>query len=152
MGGGTTDGGCGIQEQVWSSPGHPLQSSRFSSRTLLGPDLIHEKSQSLMMGAWHWNNVGFPSGTVVKNLPANAGGMGLIPGLGRCPGGANGNPLQYSCLGNYHGWRSLVGYSPWDCEESDTTQWLSTHVSTGIIQRLPRASNGPRADHLQQRG
>ena len=53
-----------------------------------------------MMGAWHWNNVGFPGGTVVKNLPANAGGTGLIPGLGRSPGGANGNPLQYSCLEN----------------------------------------------------
>ena len=86
-----------------------------------------------MMGTWHWNNVGFPSGTVVKNLPANVGGMGLIPGLGRCPGGASGNPFQYSCLGNSHGRRSLVGYSPWGCEESDTTQQLSTHVSTGII-------------------
>ena len=112
VGGGTTDGGCGINEQFWSSPGHPLQSSRrFSSRTLLGPDLIHEKSESSMMGAWHWNNVGFPGGTVVKNLPANAGGTGLIPGLGRSPGGANGNPLQYSCLENPMdggAWRATV--------------------------------------------
>ena len=40
---------------------------------------------------------------VVKNLPTNAGDTrdtGLIPGLGRPPGGGNGNPLQYSCLGN----------------------------------------------------
>ena len=40
---------------------------------------------------------------VVKNLPANAGDareVGLIPGLGRFPGIGNGNPLQYSCLGN----------------------------------------------------
>ena len=42
----------------------------------------------------------FPSDSVVKNLPANAGDVGLIPGLGRSPGGGNGNPLQYSCLGN----------------------------------------------------
>jgi len=35
---------------------------------------------------------------VVKNPPANAGDSGLIPGLGRSPGGGNGNPLQYSCL------------------------------------------------------
>ena len=35
---------------------------------------------------------------MVKNLPANSGDAGLIPGLGRCPGGGNGNPLQYSCL------------------------------------------------------
>ena len=42
----------------------------------------------------------FPGGTVVKNLPANAGDAGSIPGLRRCPGEGNGNPLQYSCLGN----------------------------------------------------
>ena len=37
---------------------------------------------------------------MVKNPPANAGGMGCIPGLVRFPGEGNGNPLQYSCLGN----------------------------------------------------
>ena len=37
---------------------------------------------------------------MVKNPPASAGDMGLIPGLGRSPGGGNGTPLQYSCLGN----------------------------------------------------
>ena len=43
----------------------------------------------------------FPGGAVVKKLPANtgdAGDTGSIPGLGRSPGGGNGNPLQYSCL------------------------------------------------------
>ena len=44
--------------------------------------------------------MGFPGGSVVKNLPAHAGDMGLIPGLGRYPGEGNGNPLQYSCLEN----------------------------------------------------
>ena len=46
--------------------------------------------------------MGFPGGTVIKNLPANAGDVGdpdSIPGLGRSPGEGNGNPLQYSCLG-----------------------------------------------------
>ena len=45
---------------------------------------------------------GFPGGSVVKNMPANAGDvgdMGLIPGWGRSPEGLNGNPCQYSCLG-----------------------------------------------------
>ena len=37
---------------------------------------------------------------MAKNLPANAGDVGSIPGLGRSPGGGNGNPLQYSCLEN----------------------------------------------------
>ena len=44
--------------------------------------------------------MGFPGDSVVENPPANAGDMGLIPGLGRSPGEGNGNPLQYSCLGN----------------------------------------------------
>ena len=43
---------------------------------------------------------GFPGGPMVKNLPANAGDVGLIPGSGRSPGGGNGNLLQYSCLEN----------------------------------------------------
>ena len=47
--------------------------------------------------------LGFLSGSVVKNPPANAGDsrdVGLIPGSGRSPGVGNGNPLQYSCLEN----------------------------------------------------
>ena len=40
---------------------------------------------------------GFPGGSVVKNPPANAGDVGLIPGSGRSPGEGNGNPFQYSC-------------------------------------------------------
>ena len=43
---------------------------------------------------------GFPGGSVVKNLPANAGEVGSVPGLGRSPGEGNGNPLKYSCLEN----------------------------------------------------
>ena len=42
----------------------------------------------------------FPGGAVVKNLPANAGDMGLTPELRRSPREGNGNPLNYSCLGN----------------------------------------------------
>ena len=47
---------------------------------------------------------GFPDDAVVESLPANAGDTGgllSIPGLGRFPGGRNGNPLQYSCLENF---------------------------------------------------
>ena len=44
--------------------------------------------------------MGLPGGSVVKNLPASAGDVGSIPGLGRSPGEGNSNPLQYSCLGN----------------------------------------------------
>ena len=51
---------------------------------------------------------------VVKNPPTNAGDVrdtGLIPGLGRSPGGVHGNPLQHSCLENLTEQRSLVGYT-----------------------------------------
>ena len=44
--------------------------------------------------------MGFPAGSVVKNLPANIRDKGLIPGSGRSPGEVNGNSLQYSCLGH----------------------------------------------------
>ena len=52
---------------------------------------------------------------VVKNPPANAGDIrdvDSIPESGRSSRGGNGNPLQYSCLENPHGQRSLAGYSP----------------------------------------
>ena len=52
---------------------------------------------------FYYETTGFPSGVVVKNLPANAWDiehMGSIPGLRRCPGEGNGNPLQYLCLEN----------------------------------------------------
>ena len=53
---------------------------------------------------------------MVKNLPANAGDtrdIGLIPGLGRSAGGGHGNLLRLFFLGESHGQRSLVCYSPW---------------------------------------
>ena len=45
-----------------------------------------------------------------------------------------GNPLQYSCLEKSHGWRSLVGYSPWGRKESDTTEQLHFHFSLSCIR------------------
>ena len=40
----------------------------------------------------------FPGGSDCKESAHNTGDLGLTPGLGRCPGGGHGNPLQYSCL------------------------------------------------------
>ena len=68
---------------------------------------------------------GFPGGLVVKNLSANTGDArdtGSMPGSGRSPGEGNGNPLQYSCLENPHGQRSLAGYGPWSRKELDTAE------------------------------
>ena len=78
--------------------------------------------------------VGFTGGSDGKESACNAGDPGLIPGSGRSPGGGHVNQLQYSCLENTHGQRSLVGYSPRGCKESDTTEWLSTaHGVLGTI-------------------
>ena len=62
---------------------------------------------------------------VVRYLPANAGNAGdagLIPGLGRSPGGGHGYPLQYSRPGESHGQRSLVGCSPRGHKKSDMAE------------------------------
>ena len=56
---------------------------------------------------------------VVKNPLANAGDIREMDSLGRSPGGGHGNPLQYSCLENPHGQKSLAGYSPQGRKELD---------------------------------
>ena len=53
-----------------------------------------------------------PGGSDGKQFACNVGDLGLIPGLGRSPGGGYGNPLQYSCLENPHGQKGLGAYSP----------------------------------------
>ena len=69
----------------------------------------------------YYQDSGFLGGSVVKNLPANTGDAGSVPGSGRSPGGGNGNPLQYSCQDNPMDrgawWATVRGAT----EESDTT-------------------------------
>ena len=69
---------------------------------------------------------GFPDGSDVKESACNAGDLGSVPGLERSPGEGHGNPHQYSFPENPYGQKSLAGYSPWGCKESDTTEWLNT--------------------------
>ena len=83
---------------------------------------------------------------LVKNLPADAGDtrdVDLMPGLGRSPGGGNGNPLQYSCLENptdRGAWQATVrGISKSQTRLSTHTP-LETHVSTPV--RVPCTSFG----------
>ena len=74
--------------------------------------------------------VGFTGGTVIKNLPVNAGDtrdMGSIPGSERSPGVGNGNPLQYSCLENpmdKGDWQATVHR----VSESNVTKHARTHA------------------------
>ena len=74
---------------------------------------------TLFLSILQW---GFPGGSDGKESACNEGDLGLIPELGRSPGGGHSNLLQYSCLENPHGQRSLAGYSPWGHKESDTTE------------------------------
>ena len=64
----------------------------------------------------------FPGGSDSKESTCSVGDLNLIPGLGRSPREGHGNPLQYSCLENPHGQRSLMGYSLWGCKELGMTE------------------------------
>ena len=77
-------------------------------------------------------HVGFPDGASGKERPANVRDIHL-PALGRSLGRGNGNPLQYSCLEEFRGQRSLEGYCPWHRSESDTTEQLSIAQYNTVI-------------------
>ena len=69
--------------------------------------------------------MGFPDGSEGKESAYSAGDLGdsgLIPGSGRSPGGGHGNPLQYYCLENPQGQRSLAGYSPQGHKDLDMAE------------------------------
>ena len=75
----------------------------------------------------------FPAGAVVKNLPANAGDSRdtvLIPVLGKIPWKRQWQPTTIFLPREFHGQRTLAGYSPWGCKESDTTEQLTQHNNT----------------------
>ena len=76
---------------------------------------------------------------MVKNLPATAGATGdvdLIPGLGKSLGGGNGDPFQYSCLGESHGQRSLTDYTQYGQKELDKTELLDTDTHIQILTKI----------------
>ena len=74
-----------------------------------------------------YKQMGFLGDSDSKESACNVGDLGLIPGLGRSPGGEQGNSLQYSCLESPLGQRSLAGYSLWDHKEQDMTK-ARTHA------------------------
>ena len=79
---------------------------------------------------YRYRLLGLPWGSVVKNPPANAGDADSIPGSGRSPEEGNGNPCQYSCLGNLMDrgtwWATVHGIA----KETDTTWRLN---NSGIL-------------------
>ena len=107
---------------LWTEEPGRLQSMRSQS---VGHDRAHTQA---------YHRMGFPGGSVVKNLPADAGDVGLISGLGRCPGEGNGGSLQHSCLENPMDrgacWATVHRVS----EESDTTEQLNSAAALCIIR------------------
>ena len=82
----------------------------------------------IISGPRRWHSGKENAGNIFFLQSANAGKAGntdLLPALGKSLGGGNGNPLQYSCLGNPMDQRNLVGYSPWGHKESDMTERLN---------------------------
>ena len=86
----------------------------------------------LISGATEWD---FPGGSDGKASARNAGDLGSIPGSGRSPGEGNGSPFPVFLPGESHGQRSLVGYSPQGCKESDMTQQLH-FISLSFLSTL----------------
>ena len=97
--------------------------------------------------------VSFPASAENKESARNAGDPSSIPGSGRSPGEENDNPLQYSCLEDPHGRRSLADYSPWGRKESDTTEPLHVYVfkvssQVALVIKNPPANKGDKRDGL----
>ena len=80
---------------------------------------------------------GFPGGSDSKESTWHAGDLGLIPGLERSPGEGHGKPLQYSCLENSYGQRSL---HPWGRKDSYMTERLSRAQGKRLQSRQQRGS------------
>ena len=151
---------------IWLSPCHRISSLSCIKNYFLKGKVYYWENYKFFLGNKHnWSNwiaitifQDFPDGFAGKEFACNAGDAGVvgsIPGLGRCPGGRNGNPLQYSweiqvwslghedpleysCLekmawqptpvflpGKYHGQRILVSYNLWSHEESDMTEQIT---------------------------
>ena len=90
---------------------------------------------------------------LVKNPPANAGDLrdvGSIPGVGICPGGRHGNPLQYSCLEN------LMGRGHWQAtvhgviKSQTRLKGLSKHSQRNFLEEMFREEQGPSVGSLVQ--
>ena len=115
-----------MQGLPWTIAVEKLHLTQLLSHSVvfLKKDTDHHRNRNSCPGWFKWKYwvfiLDFPGSLDGKDSTCNGGDLGLIPGLGRYPEGGHGNPLQYSYLEN--GQRSLVGYSPRGCKESDTME------------------------------
>ena len=75
-------------------------------------------------------SLGFPDGSVVKKkkTACQCRRLGFDPWVRKIPWRRKWQPTPVFLPGKFHEQRSLAGYSPWDCKESDTAEWLSMHT------------------------
>ena len=114
------------EELIWIA-NYPTRNGKSKVPNLTSPNYVHRTwipetsirstilvklklKISLLFIPDSYETLGFPGGSDGKESACNSGDLGLIPGLGKSPRGGHGNPLQYSCLENPHGQRSLASY------------------------------------------
>ena len=106
----------------------------------------------LQAGILEWVAMPFSGGSDGKASGCNAGNLGLIPGSGRSPGDLPSRrkwqPTPAFLPEKSHDQRSLIGYSPWDRKESDTTKKLHFHFHFPL-GKLPNTGNKPASPELR---
>ena len=112
----------------------PLPGVKPASPALAAWSLNHRTAREVLTCMFWFNlqtysviSPGLPWWLSSKEPPAKAGDAGSIPGLGRSPEWRNGQLTPVLLSGKFHGQRTLAGYSPWCCKESDTTEWLKSN-------------------------
>ena len=118
-------GGRGLQRMRWLDGITDLMDMSLSElqETVMDREAWHAaihgiaKSQTRLSNWTELNYVhsGFPDGSVAKNLPENTEDLSSVPGSGRPPWRRKWQPTPVFLPGEFHGQRSLVGYSPWGC-------------------------------------
>ena len=162
---------------VWSQLPRQHNSKESSCQCRRRRDLGSIPGLGRCHGGGHGNPLRYPylDGSAGKESTHNAGELGLIPGLGRSPEGKSDllkysgleNSMDYTvyggggCLnksdttewlslspGEFHGWRSLAGYSPWGCKELDITELLSVHTQAWCQESFKPDSEANKARRL----
>ena len=109
----TTEEFCAIYDQV-------IKNGDSRQRNWWREYLVFLGSPSRLLNV----SLSFPGGSEGKASACNVGDPGSIPGSGKIPWRRKWQPTPVFLPGESHGWRSLIGYSPWGCKELDMTELL----------------------------
>ena len=115
-------------EDIWGSLGNVYFCTEVEKCEWMAGGTDRHKEEFISQG-----------GSLGKNLPANAGDTGSIPGSGRSPGGGIGKPTLVFLSEKSHGQRSLAGCSPWGCKRAGHDQ-ATEHIHSIVcyLQLSPK--------------